>query len=395
MEIPLICYVLVATDHKYSRGMDLLRILMFVGISFAISGCGSDSSSQVDDCEISHEVSLALTIVDSIGCEMADSDYVFGTIVDAEYFKDGRFTLLDIVHNKISIFTNDGQYLNSFGSEGNGPGEFAEPSSFTLFQNGDIAVSDNMHGKIIYFDSSMSYQKEINGFYNTPHFIACGSDSSIIGMQFDYYRDGSSMYVGRRVCSWNDSTDPNTVFASSYVLANDDIDEFPIFTLDTNFDGFVASARKSLDLYQFICQDCNGDTLFQVSQTIDRIPKTQDELNTEHMEYRFDTPGFSDSDRRAITERWEPNPYRYAINAINIDLMDRVWVMSGIRESSSPLFEVYDISGNHITSVQTDFGPQANNWTFVFGDSTALAFDSNPSDYPKVYLLSISEHMDE
>lgn len=368
---------------------------MCVCISLVLSGCWSDSSSHADNGDTSDEIGLSLTVVDSIGIEMGDSNYVFGAIVDAEYFKDGRFALLDVVHNRISFFSSDGQFLDSFGSTGNGPGEFAEPSSFTLYANGNIAVSDNMNGKIIFFDSTMNYQREINGFHNTPYYIASGSDSSAIGMQFDYYRDGSSMYVGMRVCSWIDSTDPHTVFSSGYVLANDNAGEFPTFTYDTSSDGFAVSARNSEDLYQFICQNCNGDTLFQVSETIDRIPKTEDELSTEHMEYRFDTPGFSDSDRRAITERWEPNQYRYAIRAINIDLRDRIWVMSGIRESSSPLFEVYDISGSHITSVQTDFGPQANNWTFVFGDSTALAFDSNPSDHPKVYLLAISDHLDE
>ncbi len=81
------------------------------------------------------------------------------------------------------------------------------------------------------------------------------------------------------------------------------------------------------------------------------------------MSYRCDTPGFTDSDTRAISARWEPDPVRYAITGLYVDRMQRLWVATGRGEGSSPVFEVFD---------------------------TERA-DTNPDDYSKVMIINIED----
>ena len=117
-----------------------------------------------------------------------------------------------------------------------------------------------------------------------------------------------------------------------------------------------------------------------------------DQLAAEHFHYRLDTPGFDDRDARRITARWEPEPVRNSITGIYIDGAERLWVRTGRGEGASPLFEVYDLDGNHITTVETDFPDESCNWKFEFGEGRALAYDDNPSDFARVYILEISSN---
>jgi hypothetical protein len=118
-----------------------LATILFLSLS-----CGEKTNEIAQ--ENREESSIELIIVDTIGIEMGDSNYIFGAIIDAAFMPDGRIALLDVVRNRISVFSQDGDYLFSTGNTGIGPGEFNEPSSIAILSNGDIAVVDHMQYKI-------------------------------------------------------------------------------------------------------------------------------------------------------------------------------------------------------------------------------------------------------
>ncbi|MCK4806647.1 MAG: 6-bladed beta-propeller [Candidatus Aegiribacteria sp.] len=362
----------------------LLASILFLSLS-----CGEETNEITQ--ENREESSIELVIADTIGIEIGDSNYVFGTIIDAAFMPDGRIVLLDPIKNRISTFSSDGEFLFSTGNTGIGPGEFNEPSSIAILSNGDIAVADHMQYKIVFFDSLFCFKREICGFIpQPPPRLLTGKDSSVVGLQVHYYREDDAVYVGARLGSWSDSPEPDIVYYSEYNRFDGDGPVYiPNVVHCTDLDGNMFYSPFSHDDYQIMRLSPDGDTLFNISEPYTRMNKTQEEIASEHMSYICDTPGFNNSDTRAISARWEPDPVRYAITGLYVDRMQRLWVATGRGEGPSPVFEVYDVSGNHLFSVSTTLPAEARKWRIVFGDNRILAFDTNPDDYSKVIIINI------
>ncbi len=362
---------------------------LFSAILFLSLSCGEETTEITE--ENREASSIELVIADTIGIEIGDSNYMFGAIIDAAFMPDGRIVLLDPIRNRISTFSSEGEFLFSTGNTGIGPGEFNEPSSIAMLSNGDIAVADHMHNKVVFFDSLMCYKREIIGFNpQTPVWIERGRDSSVVAVQQHYYREDNAVYIGARLGSWSDSPEPDIVYYSEYNMYNfDGSADIPYVAFCTDPDGNVFYSPFSQDEYRILGLASDGDTLFQISEPYTKMNKTPEEIAGEHMPYRCDTPGFKDSDTRAISARWEPDPVRYAITGLYVDRMQRLWVATGRGEGPSPEFEVYDTSGNHLYMVSTTLPAEAHNWRMVFGDNRILAFDTNPDDYSKVIIINI------
>ncbi len=372
---------------QVSRLLHPARVIS-LSIIFLILGCGGSDLNSGNEI-VQPDFDFIKT--DSLGIELGDSNYVFGTIIDAAFMPDGRIVLLDVLLNRISVFSRNGEYLFSFGSEGNGPGEFIEPASIAILSNGDIAVPDFMQNKLIFFDSSGVFKREITNFFpQTVTSVESGRDSSIIGMQMHYYNDDENFYVGSRLAAWSGSPEPQIIYYTEYNRFDGEGPVYiPAVSFCTDPDGNIFFAPFSQDEYAIIGLTSDGDTLLHISEPHTRMLKTPEEIASEHMSYRLDTPGFDDSDRRAISARWEPDPVRYAITGLYLDQSLRLWAATGRGEGPSPVFEVYDIGGTHLYTVSTSLPPEARKWKMVFGDNRILAFDTNPDDYSRVIILEI------
>jgi hypothetical protein len=365
----------------------LLRSLFILVL--ILTACNSSEEDQYSTA--AQETGLRIVPVDTIGIELGDSDYVFGCIIDAEYLPGGRIALLDVRNRRISVFDHEGNYVQCFGSEGSGPGEFAEPIGLASLDDPGVVVSDYMHGKLVFFDPDFRFNREITGFVPYPPYgLENGAGGSVAGIQSHYYVEDDVPWFGRRLGLWSDSCEPDVIYESEYVVPEDGTIVLYFVCFCTDSRGRIYTADYSFEEYKITCYGLCGDTLFHIEEPYERSEKTEEELRTEHIPYRF-SAGWDPDEIRAMTARWEPEPIRYAIRGIYCDHNDRIWVRTGRRESASPLFEVYDTTGTHLATVQTDFGPASNNWEFVFGDSTALAFDTNPDDYSKVFILRIEE----
>ena len=80
---------------------------------------------------------------------------------------------------------------------------------------------------------------------------------------------------------------------------------------------------------------------------------------------------------------WEPDPYQYAIESIQVDSADRVWVQRGTERT--PVFDVYDIDGNLLFTAALDAGETSETWQVVISGDGFLAFDAAPEYYPVLY----------
>lgn len=83
-----------------------------------------------------------------IGGDTDNEDEFFGVINRIMADADGNIYLLDQQLSEVRIFTSDGEYLNTIGREGEGPGEFRRPADMFFVPGGDIGVLQLWPGKI-------------------------------------------------------------------------------------------------------------------------------------------------------------------------------------------------------------------------------------------------------
>ena len=301
-----------------NRKVQTVSILFSAALSVSLS-CGGETDEITE--ENREETSIELVIADTIGIEIGDSNYVFGAIIDAAFMPDGRFALLDVVKNRISVFNQDGEFLFSTGNTGIGPGEFNEPSAITILSNGDIAVVDHMQYKIVFFDSLFSFKREVVSFIpQPPATVRAGKDSSIVGLQSHYFIEDDGIYIGSRLGSWSDSPEPDIVYYSKYSRHDGDGPaRMHRVASCTDQDGNVFYSPFSQDEYRILGFTPDGDTLFNMSEPCTRMNKTPEEIASEHLNYIVGTPGFDDSDARRMSARWEPDPVRYAITGLYVN----------------------------------------------------------------------------
>ena len=176
--------------------MKKIMVLMFSVLIFALA-CGeqpADDESTEGNGEgiavaetaeyVLPEADVYLTLSDSIGIELGDSNYVFGQIAGADITSKGEIAILDYQKTCVSIFSPSGEFTQRIGRQGSGPGEFLLPVGMSFFPDEEgivvsgltvadslepgLVVSDAMGGKLVYFNSEMEYTMDVQGFFPSP-----------------------------------------------------------------------------------------------------------------------------------------------------------------------------------------------------------------------------------
>ncbi len=116
----------------------------------------------------------------SIGKE-DDENFLFYKIADIQVDKDGNIYIVDFGNNRIQQFDFKGNYLQTIGREGEGPGEFVGPLRI-LFdkKTGNIYVRDGLRS-IKIFDKHGNYLRAIRLEY-FPTDFELNEDGNILGI---------------------------------------------------------------------------------------------------------------------------------------------------------------------------------------------------------------------
>ncbi|MFO7769290.1 MAG: NHL repeat-containing protein [bacterium] len=70
---------------------------------------------------------------------------------------DGTRYVLDQADHRVLRFDGQGDYLGSFGREGEGPGEFLDPADLALLEDGTLVVTDYGNGRVGLFDAGGTF----------------------------------------------------------------------------------------------------------------------------------------------------------------------------------------------------------------------------------------------
>ncbi|MCD4776474.1 MAG: 6-bladed beta-propeller [Candidatus Aegiribacteria sp.] len=349
------------------------------------------------------EADVYITISNSIGIELGDSNYVFGQIVGADVTPEGRIAVLDMQQSCISIFSPSGEFVRRIGRQGSGPGEFLLASGMSFFsgENGIVVsempvvdslepgavVSDGMAGKLIYFDTDMEYMMDVQGFFpSPPTSLTAVNGGDIIGMKPEFLQNEEGMFLGFTVARWElGETEPSVIyFESMSPFDPSDLSSMQgdVVVLGATPEGIVFTAPMSSELYEFASWNPDGEELFTVTdENFVRVLKTQEEIDieTEMVNSRMVQGGMPPE-----MANWEPDPYRIAIAGIWVDGLDRLWVTKGT--TLTPSYNVYDMEGNLLFTAALDAGEKASTWQTVIRGNRILAFDADPEHYPQIFI---------
>lgn len=328
-----------------------------------------------------------LYISDSIGIDLGDSNYVFGSISDATLATNGNIVILDMQKPSISIFTPDGMFLRNVSRQGSGPGEFLYPAAIASRPEGGFVISDLMGNKLINYDSNYEYISEQTGFYPAPPlaFVAI-EGMEIIALKSVLEESEDQISRGFAVGRWTmEDPNPSVTYYSSLSLFNPDEinsieDNAVLFAASVN--GIVFTSQISPDVSSFTSWSRDGEELFtNVDVNFQPERRTQEDINAEEeqIDRRMSSQGLS-----ASAIGWEPNPDKFAISGLDVDGMDRLWVSKG--NTQTPYFDVYDLSGVYLFSAALDAGLRSQGWNTRILQDKFICFDRDPEDYPRVFI---------
>ena len=99
--------------------------------------------------------------------------------------KDDNMYLVDSCNHRIQVFTKDGQFLFKWGTQGSGDGQFNFPWGIDIDQNGDVYVVDWRNDRIQKFSANGQFLMQIgssgqgDGEFNRPTDVAVDKDGTI------------------------------------------------------------------------------------------------------------------------------------------------------------------------------------------------------------------------
>jgi hypothetical protein len=351
---------------------------------------GQDEGVSDQTVDIVPEADYYLTLIDSVGIELGDSNYVFGAISSVKYAPDGNIFVVDLQRAAVLFYSPDGEFIRQVGRSGSGPGEFILPSDAAFLEDGRFVVANNGARMLSFFDENFEHLYDISDFFPSPPMaLAAVAGNRIVGMKPDFEQNEEGMFMGFTVACWNDSGTVTATYHSSMspfdpTDLSSMMDDLSVFGAVP--DGRVFTSTLSAEEYVITAWSPDAEELFRIERDFERVRKTSDEMDreTEIVNSRMIQSGMPPE-----MANWEPDPYRNMVGSIWVDGSNRLWVGRGT--VLSPYFDVYNLEGNSLFTAAVDPELDFEYMSVVVGPNGFLAFHPDPEDYPRFYILEADE----
>lgn len=369
-----------------------------ISLLFLVSLLASCGSEQTDIAEPVAETETVreLVIVDSIGVELGDSNYVFGSIESASHSADGNILILDRPACCVREYTPEGEFVRSFGRRGTGPGEFVNPLSMARLSDGRIAVMDLHTGGIHTFLPDGEWEKLSAEINREPVLNMTAADSCryvALLTTFDIV-DGQFIMTAKVGRFDIDETEPSLIYWENSLPVT--FDDFTLIIEEgylarvwaSNFNGIVFIASRDSEEYLVTGFNPDGNEFVEISLDLPQVEKSEEEISDEAAFYnqRARNMGYN------AQTNFEPDRFRWMVHSMGIDSRDRLWVRRGTEEI--PTFDIFDFDGNHLftANIPAISGYSGLFWEIRIDEYGILAWSLDPADgYQKLYTLELVE----
>ncbi len=376
--------------------MKYLLTCISIILVLAAAGCGNEQPDPViDEPAEDTEVTLELLIVDSIGVELGDSNYVLGSIEASSHTPDGNILILDRPACCVREYTTSGEFVRQFGRRGTGPGEVMNPLSMTRLTDGHIVILDMQTGGLHTFTPEGEWLGVTAEIVNEPIlWVSPAELNTYVGTNNTFDVVDGQLLVTAVVGKYeSDSREPiityweNTFpfdFVDFTVLINESYFA-TVFTSDR--EGNVFLANRDTEEYLITGFDVNGEIFVEFELDIPMTEKSEQEI-IEEAEF-WNTRARNMGANGQLN--YQPDPFRWKIHSMGVDVQQRLWVRRGTEET--PTLDVFDYEGNHLfTAVIPGItGFRGLYWEVHVDEEGILAWSLDPLDgYQKLYILELT-----
>ncbi|MCK5785768.1 MAG: 6-bladed beta-propeller [Candidatus Sabulitectum sp.] len=348
---------------------------------------------------MNHASVCTLTVIDPIGVELGDSNYVFGAVRNVEIGPLGDVYVVDWIKCTIFRYSSDGEFIQRIGRRGSGPGEMLQPGYLALMDDGSISIDDGELGWLRY-NSEGECISSGNILRPSPMQILALDSASVLGILSGLSRDDNYLVVEKRICQWSADM-PDSVqieyFSQEYLLDADDliqfrkdlirVDFFPM--LFTAGDGFVCVAPEPRTEPILLLFHEDGSVMDTLNLPYPEVVRTEEELQAQK---QFVEELFYHSSQYTHQVEWEPFPNKPMITNLGVDSLDRIWVQRGFEQD--PTFDLYDISGEHLMTAVLPGRDDTAHWKFNISRRGILAVPEDPESYYSVYIIRFEGYTD-
>lgn len=371
----------------------ILAAFCIVLAGVMLSACGDSGSdiSQVTPAETEERVSIA--IVDSIGLEIGDSDYVFANIMAVEFGPDGNIYVLDRGAYSLPVYSSTGEFIRRIGNQGSGPGELLMPFAMAVLGDGRVAICDPMQGGVNSFSSEGQWEGVSAEFNNNPPMRMSGADSNaFVALKLTIEFEGPPVTVFT-IGRYEEDSEPTVIYyRDEFPFDPENLTEMLNRTLfsaeyTADRDGNVYLTPMSTEDYIVQVFDRDGNLTLEFQREMDRVEKSAEEITEEKlwMEAWLTSIG-----AQGVLIEYEPNPYRFMTSDIGYDSQNRIWVRRGTE--SIPVFDVYDMDGGFLFAAEVEgAGEDALFWDFIIDEHGMIAYSLNPEFFHKIWIMEIPE----
>jgi hypothetical protein len=235
------------------------------------AGCGSATLDEVP-AGVWGETTLVEEL--ALGVEVGADEYMFGYIASIAVGADGTMYVSDRQQDVVRMYDVDGAYVRDIGRQGQGPGEYASAPALGVLPDGTLVMEDGSTSRISFFSPEGEY---LDSFPIGPSSgIVVEREGSILTWRFEgggemarYSRSGEE--VGRV-----EIPPRNQAGAATFVLAFGEGDIYP-FPTETQSAwsplGYVVTGRN--DAYDIELRKPAGT--IHLRRDIERAPMSGEE----------------------------------------------------------------------------------------------------------------------
>jgi hypothetical protein len=359
--------------------MKLSQILVSIfGISIQIlcAGCGQSGSEWAGSISRDAGVVVVKNPIEpkygsevfsleeelSIGESEGSDEYMFQDVTGITVNGDGDIYVLDSEAKHVKVFDRHGQYLRTFGKEGEGPGEFQLPRSIECMPWEEIIVSG--FNRISYFDLQGEYLRNLPMSLVRLSRPQHDTDGNILGLVIDREKE---VYVLQKfdkdlnlLMSFTDSPLP-----TSGEYRNKRSILFPVLRWDVINDDQVVCGFAG-DGYVIEIFDGAG-TLLR------RIEKEYDPVEVDQKDAKELLEGYPAQLRDTVYAPKHYPPYR----TVSTDDQGRIFVITYEKTPNEEgyMFDVFDAEGIYIAKIQMKSSPR------IFKNSRMYTVEENEDGF--------------
>lgn len=297
------------------------------------------------------------------GKEVQKEEYMFTNIKEMCVDDHENIYVLDPNQKSVKKFNHQGEFVQSIGSLGQGPGEYGWPWDICLSSN-ELAVLDLIYRRIILYSLDGVYIKHINTFKKgQPFDIKMNSNQ-----EFIVYTLGSGQQRTYQLIRFNAD------FIKIDVIDSFKRDKLPILeSISPNIHWCLSKKDEIIwgfsDRYEIKIQNAQGKVTTRILRNYDPVPVDEKEY-AEQIKIKFGG--------RAPGPQFQQKLPRFhpAFHSILTDDKGRIYIgVFDKTEDKNNTYDILDAEGRYIAKMQLQVTP------FLFKKGKLYSLKQDPEGY--------------